>query len=69
MNVELAPCRREAVIGSGRRGCAGRWGGEVRPGHGGGVVDVQVLEACGESLMDQVSDVTAASRRDRAGPG
>jgi hypothetical protein len=43
VDVELAPRRREAVIGSGKRGCAGRCGGQVRPGHGGGVVHVQVL--------------------------
>ena len=48
MHVELAPRRREPVTISRRRGCARRCGGEVRPGHGGGVVDVQVLEeVCG----------------------
>ena len=49
VNVEQAPRRREAVIRSwGRRG-AGCGGGEVGPGHGGGVVDVQVAEvACAE---------------------
>jgi hypothetical protein len=44
VHVELAPRRREAVTLSGRRGRAGRCGGQVRPGHGGGVVDVQVME-------------------------
>ena len=41
VDVEPAPRRREPVIRSRRRECAGH---EVRPGHGGGVVDVQVLE-------------------------
>ncbi len=44
MHVELAPRRREAVTPSGRRGCAGRCGGQVRPGHGDDVIRVQVLE-------------------------
>ena len=44
MHVEQAPRRREAVAGSGERWGAGRGGGEVGPGHGGGVVDVQVAE-------------------------
>ena len=48
VHVELAPRRREPVTLSRRRGCAGRCGGEVRPGHGGGVEDVKVPEvACG----------------------
>ena len=44
VHVEQAPRRREAVAGSGERWGAGRGGGEVGPGHGGGVVDVQVAE-------------------------
>jgi hypothetical protein len=44
MHVELAPRRREAVTPSSRRGCAGRCGGQVRPGLVVGVVDVKVLE-------------------------
>ena len=44
VHVELAPRRREAMTSSrGRRG-AGRGGREVRPGHGDGVVDVQVAQ-------------------------
>ena len=44
MNKKQRTVRREAVIVSrGRRG-ADRGGGEVRPGHGDGVVDVQVAE-------------------------
>jgi hypothetical protein len=43
VDVELAPRRREAVTGSGRWERAGCCGGQVRPGHGGGVVNVQVL--------------------------
>ncbi len=45
VHVELAPRRREAETGSGPRRCAGSCGGEVRPGHGDGVVGAQVLEA------------------------
>ena len=44
VDVELAPRRCEPVAISRGRGSAGCCGGEVRPGHGGGVVDVQVLE-------------------------
>ena len=56
VHVELAPRRREPVTLSRRRGCAGRCGGEVRPGHGGGVVDEKVLEegACGAGLHKTV---------------
>ncbi len=43
MHVELAPRRREAVAGSGRRaGAVG--GGELGPGHIGGVEGVEVVE-------------------------
>jgi hypothetical protein len=45
VDVELAPRRREAVTSSGGRGRAGRCSRQVRPGHGGGVVHVQVLDA------------------------
>ena len=44
VDEELAPRRREPVAHPHGRGCARRCGGQVRPGHGGGVVDVQVLE-------------------------
>ena len=44
MNVEPARRRREAVPVSGRRRAAGRGVGEVRPGHGDGVVDVQIAD-------------------------
>ena len=47
VHEEQTPRRREAVTQSGARWCAGRSGGEVRPGHGDGVVHVQVAEeAC-----------------------
>jgi hypothetical protein len=55
VHVELVPHRREAVTPSGRRWCAGRCGGQVRPGHGVGVVDVQVVKStckAGCNLMD-----------------
>jgi hypothetical protein len=66
VNVELAPRRREAVTPSGRRGRAGRYGGQVRPGHGGGVVHVQVLEGtpCGVGCIRRgraAGHVTVAS--------
>jgi hypothetical protein len=53
MDVELAPRRREAVTRSSGRGRAGRCGGQVRPGSGGGVVHVQVPDAnhCGLRRM------------------
>ena len=44
VHVELVPSRREAVAVSGGRRGAGRGGREVRPGHGDGVVDVQVRQ-------------------------
>ena len=45
--VEQPPRGREAVAVSRRGRGAGDGGGEVRPGHGGGVVGVQVVEeAC-----------------------
>ena len=47
MHVELPHGRREAETGPGGRRVAGRGGGEIGPGHGGGVVDMQVTEqAC-----------------------
>ena len=50
MDVELAPRRREPVAISRGRGSAGRCGGEVRPVHSSGVVDVQVMEVtCAEA--------------------
>jgi hypothetical protein len=63
VHVELAPRRRETVTISGRRGCAGHWGGQIHPGSGVGVVDVQVLDqawaaiACGgDVLQGQVTN-------------
>ena len=50
VSVEQAPRRREAVAVSGSGRGAGDGRGEVRPGHIGGVVHVQVVEeACGRS--------------------
>ena len=47
VNVEPAPRHHEAVTNSGGRWGAGRAGGEVRPGHGGWVVDEQITkQAC-----------------------
>jgi hypothetical protein len=71
VDVELAPRRREAVSKSGRRGRAGRCVGQVRPGHGGGVVDVQVLEvvACrkGCAAACVLREVYAGFRQQVAG--
>ena len=64
VHVELAPRRREPVTISRRRGCAGRCGGEVRPGHGGGVVDEQVLEDEGACRAEKVRRKGAAGSRD-----
>ena len=44
MHVELAARRREAVACSGRRPAVVRSGREQRPGHGGGVERVEVVE-------------------------
>ena len=44
MHVELVPSRREAVTSSWGRRSVERGGREVRPGHGDGVVDVQVAQ-------------------------
>ena len=44
VDVKHIPSRSEPVPASGRRGCAGRCCGEIRPCSSGGVVDVQVLE-------------------------
>ena len=47
MHVEHAVCRAEAVEQSGRRRDAMDLLGEVRPGHVGSVVDVQIAkQAC-----------------------
>ena len=45
VHKELAPRGREPVAISRCRGSAGRGGGEIRPIHSSGVVDVQVLES------------------------
>jgi hypothetical protein len=52
VDVELAPRRREAVKVSGRRERAGRCCGQVRPGYGGGVVNVQVLETVEAQFLE-----------------
>ncbi len=61
MHIELAPSRREAVAGSGSRPAVGRSGREPRPGHGGGVERVQVVEFCGRRVQAREEAGTAAS--------
>ena len=52
VHVEPAPLRREAMTPSGARRGAGRGGGEVRPGHGDGVVNVQdATVACARRVL------------------
>ena len=53
MHVELPPRRREAVaVPRGRRG-ARRSGGQVCPGHGGGIVGVEVVDVlCEKSVCE-----------------
>ena len=43
VHVELAPLRCKAMTGSGGRRGAKGVAGEVEPGHGGGVVDVEFV--------------------------
>ena len=67
INVELAPRRREAVTVSGGWRSAGQRDGQVRPGHGDGVVDVQVAEKhCRETERGRRSD---GSKRVRGSAG
>ena len=56
MDIELAPSRGEAVPGScGRRGAV-LWRGEVFPGLGVGIVDVQITQdSCTIRVEVQVS--------------
>ena len=57
VHVELVGGRREAVGQSGGGGGAGQRAGQVRPGHGDGVVDVHVAAGTCHAQNDVVLGV------------
>ena len=69
MHVELVGGRREAVGQSGGGGGAGQRDGQVRPGHGDGVVDVQIVQATctmSHTILAMSKDVVLGKRSEIA---